>query len=107
MNTIFEIYDILVTEKDLPKPKKKRVLSTKEQTQRDTQGNMFVPHPDPEDGNERITEGKKKQSLPKTLPVRNKQLNDLLQSKRGGRHFSEKTDYKRSVDKKLKDEDLE
>ena len=34
-----------------------------------------------------------------TIKPRNKHLNDILMSKKGGKHYSEKTDYKRAAEK--------
>lgn len=44
----------------------------------------------------KLTEDKVVGKLPK---ARNKQLNDVLLSKKGGRHYNAKKDYKRSQEK--------
>lgn len=43
-----------------------------------------------------VEEGKTIKALPK---IRNKDLNDVLKAKRGGGHFSKKSDFKRAKEK--------
>jgi hypothetical protein len=96
MKLLAELYTLIAEAKAKKAPPKQ---TAKEKAARDSSGNMVVSKPDPEDGNERVSEGSEKVTVPTPKP-RNKQLHDTLRSKKGGRMTSAKTDYNRSAEKR-------